>query len=153
MLKWYIMVRYYIPLFLFPYLKITPYICTHKPGSGRVANAPKPQISNKMAEQEIITKLAAIERNTLLAAKNVLDIDDVALLTGLSKSHIYKLTCNSQIPYYKPTGKHLYFDRAEVEAWMKRNRVNTQEEAEQAAIKYVVAGRVKVSGRVKGGRP
>jgi excisionase family DNA binding protein len=106
-----------------------------------------------MAEQEIITKLAAIERNTLLAAKNVLDIDDVALLTGLSKSHIYYLTCNSQIPHYKPTGKHLYFDRAEVESWMKRNRVNTQEEAEQAAIKYVVAGSVKVSGRVKGGRP
>lgn len=89
-------------------------------------------------EQEIISKLAVIERNTLLAAKNVLDIDDVATLTGLSKSHLYKLTCTRQIPYYKPNGKLMYFDRAEVEAWMKRNRVKTQEEAKSDALNYVV---------------
>ena len=136
-----------IPLHMFCHYGNSFLLCTHKPGSGRVANAPKPQISNKMAEQEIISKLAVIERNTLLAAKNVLDIDDVATLTGLSKSHLYKLTCTRQIPYYKPNGKLMYFDRAEVEAWMKRNRVNTQEEARSDALAYIV------TGKQKGGRP
>ena len=43
-----------------------------------------------------------------------------------------------KIPHYKPTAKLLYFDRNEVEAWMKQNRVNTQAEAESAAAAYMV---------------
>ena len=74
---------------------------------------------------------------TLLAAKNVLTLDDVSLLTGLSKSQLYKLTCNHQIPHYKPNGKQLYFDRAEIEAWMKRGKVNTIDESEQMAAVYL----------------
>ena len=89
-------------------------------------------------EEIILSKLEAIERNTLLASKNVLTIDDVALLTGMSKSHIYKLTCSKQIPFYRPNGKLVYFDRQELEGWLKQNRVNTTAEAEQAAITYVM---------------
>lgn len=44
---------------------------------------------------------------SLLAAKNVLTIEDVTLLTGLSKSYLYKLTCTKQIPYYRPNGKQI----------------------------------------------
>lgn len=88
--------------------------------------------------QEVLSKLNTIEQYSLLAAKNVLTIEDVALLTGLSRSHIYKLTSTKQIPYYKPNGKQIYFDRAELEAWMKQNRVGTIAEAQQKAIAYVV---------------
>lgn len=84
---------------------------------------------------------------SLLAAKNVLTLDDVALLTGLSKSHLYKLTCTKQIPYYRPNGKQIYFDRAEVEEWMKQNRVATQREIEQNAATYVVTGNLKGGAR------
>lgn len=81
-------------------------------------------------------KINQILVNTLLAAKNVLTLEDVALLTGLSKSYLYKLTCTNQIPYYKPNGKQIYFDRGEVEAWQKQNRVATQQEIEQRAAGY-----------------
>lgn len=97
-------------------------------------------------EHEILNKLEAIERYTLLAAKNVLCFDDVALLTGFSKSHLYKLTCSHQIPHYKPNGKQIYFDRAEVEAWMKQNRAATTQEMDQKAINYVVTGRMQKGG-------
>ena len=60
---------------------------------------------------------------SLLAAKNVLTLEDAALLTGLSKSHLYRLTFTHQIPFYKPNGKQIYFDRIELEAWMKQNRL------------------------------
>ena len=80
---------------------------------------------------------------SLLAAKNVLTLEDVALLTGLSKSHLYRLTCTHQIPYYKPNGKQIYFDRAEIESWMKQNRVATQQEIEQTAVTYVTTGKQK----------
>jgi hypothetical protein len=32
----------------------------------------------------------------------------------------------------------MYFDRVEIEEWMKQNRVTTQAEAEQQALAYVV---------------
>lgn len=89
-------------------------------------------------EEQILLCLKKVETNSLLAAKKVLNIDDVAALTGLSKSHLYKMTCRKEIPYYKPNGKLVYFDRAEVEAWMKQNRVNTAQEASQQAAKYVM---------------
>lgn len=89
--------------------------------------------------KEIVLKqLADIRKFSLLAAKNTLDVDDVVALTGLSKGFVYKLTCRKEIPHYKPNGKLLYFDRQEIESWMKQNRVNTIEEAEQTASKYLI---------------
>lgn len=89
--------------------------------------------------KEIVLKqLADIRKFSLLAAKNVLGVDDVVVLTGLSKGFVYKLTCRKEIPHYKPNGKLLYFDRQEIESWMKQNRVNTIEEAEQTASKYLI---------------
>ena len=92
--------------------------------------------------EEIKQQLDRIERYSLLAAKNVLCFDDVALLTGLSKSHLYKLTYRHQIPHYKPNGKQLYFDRKEIEDWMKQNRVTTNDEIEQKATNYLVTGKI-----------
>lgn len=89
-------------------------------------------------EEKIMERLDAIERYSLLGAKTVLTMDDVVLLTGLSKSHVYKMTCNKEIPHYKPNGKYVYFDKAEIEEWMKRNRVLTTQEAEQNASAYIV---------------
>lgn len=89
-----------------------------------------------------MTRLEAIEQYSLLAAKTVLTLNDVALLTGLSKSHLYKMTCKKQLPYYRPNGKQIYFDRAEVEAWMKQNRVSSANEADAQAAKYVAERRV-----------
>ena len=94
-------------------------------------------------EEAILSKLETIEVYSLLAAKNVLNLEDAAILTGLSKSHLYRLTCTHQIPYYRPNGKIIYFDRGELESWMKQNRIATKQEAEQAAIAYVVTGNQK----------
>lgn len=89
-------------------------------------------------QEEIKGLLADIRNYGLLAAKSVLSIEDMVLITGLSKGYIYKLTCRKEIPYYKPNGKLIYFDRQEVEGWMKQNRVNSIAEAEQKASKYLM---------------
>jgi excisionase family DNA binding protein len=89
-------------------------------------------------EERILKELTEIKRYTLLQAKSVLTLDDVVLLTGLSKSHLYRLTCTHQIPFYKPNGKTVFFDRNEIEAWMRQNRVGTQQEAESGAIRYIL---------------
>lgn len=81
---------------------------------------------------------ARIEILEQQAGKTMLLIGDVATMTGMSKSHIYKLTCTNQIPHYKPNGKHVYFERDEIVAWMKRGRVQTNAEAQQMATMYNV---------------
>lgn len=57
-----------------------------------------------------------------IAPKVVLDIKEVALLTGLSLSTLYKRTCKCEIPHYRQGGK-LYFVRAEIEAWLTEYRI------------------------------
>ncbi len=77
-------------------------------------------------------QMQQVLENTRLAAKKVLTLDDVAVLTGLSKSHLYKLTFSHQVPYYKPNGKMIFFDREEVEDWMRQNKHEIQQGAEQS---------------------
>lgn len=87
-----------------------------------------------MAEYTALQEqLNRIERNTTLSAKRVLTLSDVALLTGLSRSYLYKLTCKHTIPHYKPTGKGLYFEREEVERWLLQNRVSSEAELQAKA--------------------
>jgi predicted DNA-binding transcriptional regulator AlpA len=67
----------------------------------------------------------------VLSNKTIFNLTDLCNFTGLSKSHIYKLTCWGKIPYYKQA-KHLFFDRVEIENWLKENRfdvVNTETQA------------------------
>ena len=69
-----------------------------------------------------------------LATKEVLNFDETALFTGLSKSHLYKLTSSRKVPHYKPFGKMCYFNRNELEVWLQQNKVKTENEAELQAV-------------------
>ena len=84
---------------------------------------------------ELIKRLDRLEVLTLLAAKSVLTLEEVCLLTGLAKSTVYTMTANRVIPHYHADGgKHLYFKKDEVEDWLTRNRVSSHNEDEQRAV-------------------
>lgn len=78
--------------------------------------------------------------NLSIKEKEVLTLNEVANYTGLSKGYLYKLTMRQEIPHYKPNGKCLYFDRVEIEKWLKSNRIATQEELAQQAQTYCMKG-------------
>ncbi len=82
-------------------------------------------------------RLDNIERYSIIAAKTMITIEEAAIITGLSKSWLYKATCNHTIPYYKPNGKTIYFDRGELDSWMKQNRIATKDEIERIADDYI----------------
>jgi len=73
----------------------------------------------------------------LLLQKTVLNFDEVAAFTGLSKSYLYKLTCSGGVPCYKPQGKHIYFNKPEIESWLLQNRKATNVELESQAATFV----------------
>jgi excisionase family DNA binding protein len=73
----------------------------------------------------------------LLSQKTVLNFDEAASYTSLSKSYLYKLTCSGGIPCYKPNGKHVYFSKTELDTWLLSNRKATTEEIETKASTYV----------------
>ena len=61
--------------------------------------------------------------------KKALTTDETANYLGVSKSCLYKLTANRQIPYYKsPTGKLNYFKLEDIENWALSYRVSTETE-------------------------
>lgn len=78
--------------------------------------------------------LEAIKENTLLAAKNVLTFEDVITLTGFSKNYLYQLMSRKVIPYSKPGGRKVFFDRKAIEEWLLSNPVQSGEHVTKAAI-------------------
>ena len=73
----------------------------------------------------------------LLSQKTVLNFDEVATYTGLSKSHLYKMSSRGLIPCYQPKGKHLYFDKAEIDRWLLSNKKKTNAQIESEAATFV----------------
>ena len=74
-----------------------------------------------MTPNELQKELDQI-KTLLLSKKNVLNIKELADYTGYSKSYIYKLTSRQAIPYFKPSGKAVFFDRMEIDVWLLKNK-------------------------------
>lgn len=83
-------------------------------------------------------RVAELE-NLVLHSKNVLSFEEASRFLNFSKSYLYKLTSGNLIPHYKPQGKMLYFEKTELEAWLRQNPVRTQAQTDAEAQKYVLA--------------
>jgi len=57
--------------------------------------------------------------------KEVMSINDLAAYTGWTTSYLYQLTRKRQIPFYRPSGKTIFFRRSEIEDWIFQHRVAT----------------------------
>ena len=92
-------------------------------------------IKNELTIEQWFRKIESL----LLSQKTVLTFEEVAQYTGLSKSYLYKLTSTAGIPHFKPQGKHIYFNKIEVDQWLQRNHIKplNEEELEEKASTYV----------------
>lgn len=86
--------------------------------------------------KSIDDRLRNIE-SLLLSQKTVLNFDEVAAYTGLSKSYLYKLTCSGGVPCFKPQGKQIYFNKQEIDNWLLQNRKATTKELDNQAATFV----------------
>ena len=73
--------------------------------------------------------------------RNLMTTTEAARYLGLKPSYLYKMMMRRAIPYYKPGGKLCFFAKEDLDAWMKRVRVKSQEEEEidSEAARYLAA--------------
>jgi len=89
-------------------------------------------------EVMVAAKLDALRSAALIGAKDVLTVGECSMFTGYSVQTIYAMTSGREIPHYK-RGNTLFFDKAELEAWLKGRPVPTGEGLEAEAARMAAA--------------
>ncbi|MFZ5978987.1 MAG: DNA-binding protein [Hydrotalea sp. AMD] len=69
--------------------------------------------------------------------KRVLTFEEGCQYLGYAKSYVYKMTANGILPFSKPNGKRIFFDREKLEAWMLSNSNTSYQEKQIQAATYV----------------
>jgi len=95
-------------------------------------------MENNPTTKNVFDKLISIESLLVATQPKPLTLKEAAEFLDFSRSYLYRLTSQGRVPCYKPEGKRIYFDRAELVNWLKRNRIRPQEELEATAANYVV---------------
>lgn len=88
-------------------------------------------------DEQILKKLVNIE-SLLLSQKKVLNSDELSEYTGYSKSTIYKMVQANVLPFSKPNGKHIFFDKKEIDNWLLSNKNKTKDKLKSTAFKYTI---------------
>jgi len=71
--------------------------------------------------------------NVIQNAKEVMNLEETAIFMGISKSTLYKMTSDHVIPFYRPNGKMIFFEKADLLAWIRKNRVSSNSEIDEQA--------------------
>jgi len=77
-----------------------------------------------MKQKETINQILLDIRNLMMSRKRVLTVGELQSYTGMSRSHIYKLTMSKKIPHFKnPGGKLIFFRRSQIDEWLLSHEV------------------------------
>lgn len=93
-------------------------------------------------QQKIEEILVKIERIEILLENNFqkeyLNAKEAAVYLNISTNYLYKLTSYKKFPFYKPSGKLIYFKRRELDDWIFSGRIKSTTEIDSEAISIVI---------------
>ena len=72
--------------------------------------------------EELQKRMDAVE-DSLDNAKEVLSVEETARFMDIARSSLYKMTSDRSIPFYRPNGKMIYFEKADILEWIRKNRI------------------------------
>ena len=72
--------------------------------------------------EELQKRMEAVE-DILDNAKEVLTVEEASRFMDIARSSLYKMTSDRSIPFYRPNGKIIYFEKADILTWIRQNRV------------------------------
>lgn len=71
-------------------------------------------------DKEIFKELNEIKQ-LLISNKKILTLNELVTYTGYKKSYIYRLTHSNKIPYSRPSGGMIFFDKDQIDSWLMSN--------------------------------
>ncbi|WP_149275487.1 helix-turn-helix domain-containing protein [Pareuzebyella sediminis] len=86
---------------------------------------------------QLAEKLDRIEK-LLLGSKKVLNLEEAAEYTGISRSYLYKLTSKGIIPHSKPNGKMIFLSKEKLDDWLLTNRRKSSLDISREANSYIL---------------
>ena len=69
--------------------------------------------------------------------KDVLTLEEASKFMGIARSSLYKMTHEQTIPFYKPNGKMIFFEKSDLLAWVRKNRVSSETEISEEAERII----------------
>ena len=73
----------------------------------------------------------------LLAAKAIMNIDELSKYTGISKSALYKLTAARKFRFSRPNGKMIWVRKEDIDEYLLSNPIQPGDDIEAEAINYI----------------
>lgn len=73
-----------------------------------------------------LDKLERLIESQSIYHKEILTFREGCRYCNFKASHMYKLTSQNKIPFYKPNGKLIFFRRSELDAWLLHKRMTPQ---------------------------
>ncbi len=77
---------------------------------------------------ELLTEIKQLINHNNL---ELLDVNQAAEYLKLQRSYIYSLIHQKKIPYYKPLGKRVYFNKLELNKWITESKTKSIKEVEE----------------------
>jgi len=90
-----------------------------------------------MENQLILEKLNRLEKLIEDSSKEIFNVEGLENHTGFRRSYIYKLVHKNIIPYSKPNGKTLFFEKKEIDKWLLQNKSQSHSQIEDKAKEYI----------------
>ncbi len=94
-----------------------------------------------MSTKTILKELKFLKKEIKLRnlyRKRYLSISEAATITGVSKSFIQKLVASRQIPHSKPNGKLIFIHRRDLETFLSKNYISSNEEMDSLSSDYIL---------------
>ena len=89
---------------------------------------------NKTIDNETLLLKVESHDHRIEVLENLLN---VAKVMGISKSSLYKMTHKHELPFYRPNGKLIYFEKSELLKWMRQSRTMSETETKEAAAQHM----------------
>mgnify|MGYP000517086005 CR=1 FL=1 len=98
-------------------------------------NALKMNLDHERKIVELQSRVNKLE-NLCYMTKEVLNLEEASAFLGIAKSTLYKMTHLNQLPYFKPAGKLIFFEKKALLDWVRGAKSKSVDEIkEEAAAK------------------
>lgn len=98
--------------------------------------------------EHLVRHLRALEHHIYLQ-KEYLTVEETADYISQSVSYVYGMTSKNEIPLHKPGGKVIFIKLKDINAWIERSRLMSQDEIQRNGMKRVIEMRAERDDIIK----